>query len=157
MTLRLHAYAAASIAVFLAGQARAENHDIREVFHEFEALCFDYAANGYNLDLELLIEKAGFKFVQKAHDGSSIYNGEAIQLVIGEKACAFGMPQLPFPQMAEWTAQWADIQKLVEAMELPSTAGPRYRLWSGMGFDIRLQEDKFPDGTPLTGLILTRR
>lgn len=157
MVLRPFAWVMVCLAAAFATPASAQNHDIREVFQEFEALCFDYAANGFNLDLELLIEKAGFTFVQKGHDGSSIYNGEAIQLVIGEKACAFGMPQLPFPQMSEWTAQWADVQKLIEAMELPNTAGSRYRIWSGMGFDIRLQEDKFPDGTPLTGLILTRR
>ena len=67
------------------------------------------------------------------------------------------MPQLPYGQLSEWTAHWADVQSLVESMVMPNPTGPHYRIWSGMGFDVRLEEDKFSDGTPLTGLILTRR
>ncbi len=157
MALPPYASAAMCVVLTIVSPASAQNHDIREVFRDFEALCLDYAANGYNLDMALLIEKAGFKFVQKTHDGSDVFNADAIQLVIGEKGCALGIPSLPFGQMSEWTAHWADVQRLVDTMVAPSPAGPKYRVWAGMGFDVRLQEDKFPDGTPLTGLILTRR
>ena len=157
MLLRSIAVAVIALAVNATATAAGEVRNVLDVFRDFEAICFSYAVNGNSLDLALLIEQSGFTFAHKAHDGSDVYDSDIAQLVIGEKVCALGMSQLPFRQMSEWTAQWADVQHLADAMVMPNPAGPQFRIWSGMGFDVRLQEDKFSDGTALTGLILVRK
>ncbi len=144
-------------ALMIAQPACAETHDIGQVFRDFESICFAYVEEGYGVDVSFLIEQAGFKFVQKAKDGTDIFNNGDAQLVIGEKACAFGMPQLPYSQMLEWTKQWTEAKGLAYASSSKTPKGGQYTLFSGMGFNIGLEDNRFPDGTPLTGLILIKK
>ncbi len=140
-----------------ASPALAQTHDIGEVFRNFEDICFSYAENGYGVDVAFLIEQAGFKFLQKAKDGTDIYNADYVQLVIGEHVCAFGMAELPYAQMLEWTKRWVETKGLSYSSTSKTPKGGQYWSWAGMGFNVGLEDDKFPDGTPLTGLILTRK
>jgi hypothetical protein len=157
MLRRRVTWAIVSAALATAGPACAQTHDIGNVFRNFEAICFSFAQSGYGVDVTFLIEQAGFKFVQKAKDGTDIYNSDDVQLVIGERACAFGMAQLPYAQMLEWTKHWVESKGLTYTSTSKTPKGGQYWQWAGMGFNVGLQDDQFPDGTPLTGLVLTRK
>jgi hypothetical protein len=154
--LRLAASAVLLAAIAAASPVRAQTHDIGVVFRDFESICFRFAESGYGVDVAYLIEEAGFKFVLKAKDGTDIFNSSDVQLVIGERACAFGMAQLPYDQMLQWTKTWVEARGLTFTSTSKTPKGGQYWQWSGMGFNIGLQDDKFPDGTPLTGLVLIR-
>ena len=95
--------------------------------------------------------------MERARNGADIYNSRLIQLVIDDNDCAFGMFQLPFVQMLEWTKQWIEEKGLAYAHTVKSPSGGEYWIWGGNEFFVGLQDNKFPDGTPMTGLILTRR
>ena len=161
MTIR--AFASAVAVAFLmavpgAAQPRpAETNSIEDLFSEFEAICFSYGEHGYSLETSFLIESAGFKFVERARNGADVYNSRLIQLVIDDNDCAFGMFQLPFRQMLEWTKQWISDKGLTYAHTAKSPSGGEYWIWGGKDFFVGLQDNKYPDGTPMTGLILTRR
>ena len=155
--LRMIASAALTAALTTSTVAHAQSHDIGQVFRDFESICFTFAEEGYGLDVTFLIEQAGFKFLQEAKDGTSIYNNDDAQLVIGGKACAFGMAQLPYAQMLEWTTQWTVAKGLAFTSTSKTPKGGQYTLFTGMGFNIGLEANQFPDGTPLTGLILLRK
>jgi len=139
-----------------ATQAQQTN-SIEDLFSEFEAICFSYGEKGYSLETTFLIEEAGFKFVERARNGADIYNSRLIQLVIDDQDCAFGMVQLPFGQMLEWTKQWIAEKGFAYAHTMKSPSGGEYWIWSTKAFFVGLQDNKFPDGTPMTGLILTRK
>src|SRR6267378_5560 len=97
--IRVLAYAAIAAAAFMVSSASAQTEEktnnIQDVFNDFEAICFNFGAHGYSLEVTYLIETAGFKFVEKTQEGADIYTSNVVQLIIGEKACAFGMPRLP--------------------------------------------------------------
>ena len=150
-------FAAVLTAMSAVSAVSAETHNVREVFRDFEAVCFSYAQNGFGVELNLLIEQAGFTFVEKASDGSDVFNADAVQLIIGEKTCAFGMAQLPFDAMLGWTKDWAATQGLMHTIESKSRHGGQYWIWAGNDFDIALEEDSFANGVPLTALILVRK
>ena len=95
--------------------------------------------------------------MERARNGADIYNSRLIQLVIDDNDCAFGMFQLPFVQMLEWTKLWIEEKGLAYAHTVKSPSGGEYWIWGGNEFFAGLQDNKFPDGTPMTGLILTRR
>jgi hypothetical protein len=135
----------------------SETNSIEDLFSEFEAICFSYGAHGYSVETTLLIEEAGFKFVERARNGADVYNSRLIQLVIDDNDCAFGMFQLPFRQMLEWTKEWIAEKGLNYAHTVKSPSGGEYWIWGGDEFFVGLQDNKYPDGTPMTGLILTRR
>jgi hypothetical protein len=153
--VRPFACAVLSAAVLAATPAFSETHDIGEVFRDFESVCFAYAEEGYGVDVSFLIEQAGFKFSQKTKDGADVFNAPGIQLVIGDHACAFGMVGLPYSQMRQWTKSWAEAKGLNYDADAKRPSG-EFSLWRGEGFNIGLQDDKFPDGTPITGLVLMR-
>jgi hypothetical protein len=140
-----------------AQQRGQQTNSIEDLFSEFEAICFSYGEKGYSLETSFMIEAAGFKFVERARNGADIYNSRLIQLVIDDRDCAFGMFQLPFAQMLEWTRQWIADKGLAYAHTVKSPSGGEYVIWGGKSFFVGLQDNKFPDGTPMTGLILTRR
>jgi hypothetical protein len=151
---------ASAVAVALsvaAPVAAQQTNSIQDLFEEFEAICFSYGVKGYSLETSFLIEAAGFKFVERARNGADIYNSRLIQLVIDDRDCAFGMVQLPFGQMLEWTKEWIGEKGLTYAHTVKSPSGGEYWIWAGKDFFVGLQDNKFPDGTPMTGLILTRR
>jgi hypothetical protein len=158
---RVAALAALVGVACLCGSAFAQNDEkvsnIQDVFSDFEAICFNYGEHGYSVEVTYLIEKAGFRFVQRTRDGADIFNSNIVQLVIGEKACAFGMPRLPFVQMLEWTKQWIQDKGLTYTNTTKSGSGGEYWVWGGQTYFVGLEDDRFPDGTPLTGLILTRK
>lgn len=161
--MKIRAFASAvAVALLMAGPGAAQPREtqansIEDLFSEFEAICFSYGAKGYSVETSFLIELAGFKFVERARNGADIYNSRLIQLVIDDNDCAFGMFQLPFAQMLEWTKQWIEEKGLAYAHTVKSPSGGEYWIWGGMDFFVGLQDNKFPDGTPMTGLILTRR
>jgi hypothetical protein len=157
--VKLRAFACAVVAAFLmaAPSAAQQTNSIEDLFSEFEAICFSYGEHGYSLETNYLIEAAGFKFMERARNGADIYNSRLIQLVIDDEDCAFGMVQLPFAQMLEWTKQWIAEKGLAYAHTAKSPSGGEYWIWGGKAFFVGLQDNKFPDGTPMTGLILTRR
>jgi hypothetical protein len=155
--LRFLACAMLSAALASATPVRAQSHDIGQVFRDFEAICFNFAEQGYGVDVTFQIEQAGFKFLQKAKDGTDIFNNSDAQLVLGEKACAFGMAQLPYSQMLEWTKQWMLAKGLAFASSTKTPKGGQYTLFTGMSFNVGLEANQFPDGTPLTGLILIKK
>ena len=159
MAVKLRAFASAvAVALLMASPSSAQQtNSIEDLFSEFEAICFSYGDKGYSLETSYLIEAAGFKFVQRARNGADIYNSRLIQLVIDDKDCAFGMVQLPFAQMLEWTKQWISEKGLAYAHTAKSPSGGEYWIWGGKNFYVGLQDNKFPDGTQMTGLILTRR
>ena len=134
-----------------------QTNSIEDLFAEFEAICFSYGVKGYSVETSFLIEAAGFKFMERARNGADIYNSRLIQLVIDDRDCAFGMFQLPFGQMLEWTKEWIGEKGLTYAHTVKSPSGGEYWIWAGKDFFVGLQDNKFPDGTPMTGLILTRR
>src|SRR5262245_7496420 len=134
-----------------------ETNSIEDLFDEFEAICFSYGENGYSVETSYLIEAAGFKFVQRARSGADVYTSRLIQLVIDDRDCAFGMFQLPFAQMLEWTKQWIADKGLMYAHTVKSPSGGEHWIWGGKDFFVGLQDNKYTDGTPMTGLILTRR
>ena len=156
MLLRAMVFAAATV-ICTETSAVADTRNVQEVFRDFENICFSYAESGSGLELTLLIEQAGFVFVEKAKGGSDIFNSDIVQLVINEKTCAFGMPQLPFELMLEWTKDWATAKGLVQRESTKTHSGGQYWSWSGGGFDIGLEEDEFTNGVPLTALILLRK
>lgn len=135
-----------------AGQTRS----IGDVFRNFETICLAYAEQGYSLDVRASIDRAGFQFLQKTGDGEDGYGLGAVQLIIGNKGCAFGMPELPFAQMSEWTTEWAMFNGLEIAQMKMNASGKQYWIWSGHDFSVVLEEGEFPGGTPMSGLILTR-
>lgn len=155
--LRLLACGVLSVVLAATTPARSQTHDIGQVFRDFETICFAFAEEGYGVDVTFLIEETGFKFLQKAKDGTDIYNNKDAQLVIGEKACAFGMAQLPYSQMLEWTKQWTAAKGMALGSTSKTPKGGQYTLFTGMGFNIGLEANQFPDGTPLTGLILLKK
>ena len=155
--LRAIAFGTAVLAVGLVGPADAQTGDIGQVFRDFEAVCFSYAEKGYGVETTLLIEQAGFKFAEKTKNGSDIFNSDFVQLVVSDKNCAFGMPQLPFAQMLEWTKPWVEVHGFGEPKVAKTRNGGQSWLWKGRDFDLCLEEDNFPDGTPLTGLIVLRK
>lgn len=155
--LRPLAYAAFVTGVGMAAQASAQTRDIGDVFRDFESICFSYAEHGYGIEQSFLIEQAGFKFLNKTSDGSDVYNSDATQLVIGEKACAFGMRGLPFEQMLQWTKTWVMSKGFANGVGAKNPHGQQFWAWSGEGYNVVLEDDKFPDGTPITGLVLTRK
>lgn len=157
MKPRAFAFAVAVALSVAAPSVAQQTNSIQDLFSEFEAICFSYGAKGYSVETSYLIESAGFKFVQRARNGADIYNSRLIQLVIDDRDCAFGMVQLPFAQMLEWTKQWIAEKGLAYAHTAKSPSGGEYWIWGGKDFYVGLQDNKFPDGTPLTGLILTRR
>ena len=161
MKYRVAAFAALVGVAFMCGSASAQSEEkvnnIQDVFTDFEAICFNYGAHGYSVEVAYMIENSGFKFVQHTRDGADIFNSNVVQLVIGEKACAFGMPRLPFGQMLEWTKQWIQDKGLTYTNTTKSGSGGEYWVWNGNGFFVGLEDDRFPDGTPLTGLIVTRK
>src|SRR5262245_25317440 len=157
--VKLRAFASAAIVALLmaAPSAAQQTNSIEDLFSNFEAICFSYGEHGYSLETNFLIESAGFKFVEHARNGADVYNSRLIQLVIDDEDCAFGMVQLPFAQMLEWTKQWIAEKGLAYAHTMKSPSGGEYWIWSSKAFYVGLQDNKFPDGTPMTGLILTRR
>jgi hypothetical protein len=161
--VKIRAFASAvAVALLLAVPSAAQprgqqTNSIEDLFNEFEAICFSYGEKGYSLETSFLIEAAGFKFVERARNGADVYNSRLIQLVIDDEDCAFGMFQLPFAQMLEWTKQWIAEKGLAYAHTAQSPSGGEYVIWGGKDFYVGLQDNKFPDGTPMTGLILTRR
>ena len=161
MNIRVFACAAVCAAALLVGSASAQTEEktnnIQDVFNDFEAICFNFGAQGYSLEVTYLIETAGFKFVEKTQEGADIYPSNVVQLIIGEKACAFGMPRLPFGLMLGWTKEWIADKGLAYSNTSQSRSGGEYWIWGGNQFLVGLEDDKFPDGTPLTGLILTRK
>ena len=163
MPVKLRAFASAVAVAFLmavpgAAQSRsAETNSIEDLFSEFEAICFSYGERGYSVETSFLIEAAGFKFIERARNGADIYNSRLIQLVIDDNDCAFSMFQLPFAQMLEWTKEWIELKGLTYAHTVKSPSGGEYWIWGGKDFFVGLQDNKYPDGTPMTGLILTRR
>ena len=142
--------------VFAAPSAFAQTRSIGNVFRDFETICFTYAEQGYSLDVRASIDQAGFQFLQKTGDGEDGYGLGVIQLIIGNKGCAFGMPDLPFAQMSEWTTEWAMFNGLEIAQMETNASGKQYWIWSGNDFSVVLEEGEFPGGTPMSGLILTR-
>ena len=161
MKIRVLAYAALSAAAFMVSSASAQTgektNNIEDVFNDFEAICFNYGANGYSLEVTYLIETAGFKFVEKTQDGADIFTSNLVELMISEKTCAFGMPRLPFGLMLGWTKEWIAEKGLVYSNTSKSRSGGEYWIWASNQFLVGLEDDKFPDGTPLTGLVLTRK
>src|SRR5882762_1718928 len=161
VTISVVAYAAIAAAALMVSSASAQSdgktQNIQDVFNDFEAICFNYGTNGYSLEVTYLIETAGFKFVEKTQDGADIFTSNIVQLIIGDKACAFGMPRLPFGLMLGWTKQWIAEKGLMYSNTSKSRSGGEYWIWGGNQFLVGLEDDKFPDGTPLTGLILTRK
>lgn len=139
-----------------ASAASAESNNIGDVFENFETICFSYATDGYSVELYFLIENAGFKSYGIS-DGDDVYNSRLVQLIIGEKGCAFGIPNLPFAQMLEWTKSWADTEGLSYKNAGKRSNGGAFWTWSRKEFDITLEEDRFPDGSQLTGLVLNRK
>jgi hypothetical protein len=149
---------AVAVALSVAGPVAAQQtNSIQDLFEEFERICFSYGVKGYSLETSFLIEAAGFKFVERARNGADIYNSRLIQLVIDDRDCAFGLVQLPFEQMLGWTKEWIGEKGLTYAHTVKSPSGGEYWIWAGKDFFVGLQDNKFPDGTPMTGLILTRR
>jgi hypothetical protein len=161
VTIRVFASAVAVALLMAAPSAAqpraAETNSIEDLFSEFEAICFSYGEHGYSLETTFLIEAAGFKFVERARNGADVYNSRLIQLVIDDNDCAFGMFQLPFRQMLEWTKAWIEDKGLQYAHTMKSPSGGEYWIWGNKDFFVGLQDHKYPDGTPMTGLILTRR
>src|SRR5215510_5000680 len=157
--VKKRAFACAVAFAFLmaAPSAAQQTNSIEDLFSNFEAICFSYGEHGYSLETNFLVESAGFKFVEHARNGADVYNSRLIQLVIDDEDCAFGMFQLPFAQMLEWTKQWIAEKGLAYAHTAKSPSGGEYWIWGGTDFFVGLQDNKFPDGTPMTGLILTRR
>jgi hypothetical protein len=152
------AWTVLSAAMAAATPALAETHDIGQVFRDFETICFSYAETGYGVDVAFLIEQAGYTFVKKTKDDSDIFfNADGVQLLVGSRTCAFGMEELPYAQMLEWTKAWMEMKGLSPASTSKTPKGGQYWQWAGMGFNVGLQDDKLPDGTPLTGLVLMRK
>jgi hypothetical protein len=151
------AVAVALLLVTVVPSTAQQTNSIEDLFSEFEAICFSYGENGYSLETTFLIEAAGFKFVERARNGADVYNSRLIQLVIDDNDCAFGMFQLPFRQMLEWTKAWIEDKGLKYAHTMKSPSGGEYWIWGNKDFFVGLQDHKYPDGTPMTGLILTRR
>lgn len=150
------AYTAIAAIITLTSQARAEDRNIKDVFQAFESICFSYAQNGYGVDVSFLIEQAGFKFIQRQKSGNDVYYSDTVQLIIGDRACAFGIAQLPYGQMLEWTKSWVANVGLADSAHDQSPKA-HYWAWAGMGFHVRLEDANLPDGTHLTGLILVRK
>ena len=148
--------AVTAVGILLAWPAVGQNRSIGNVFRDFEMICFSYAEQGYSIDVRASIDQAGFQFLQKTNDGEDGYSLGVVQLIIGPKGCAFGMPELPFAQMSEWTTQWADINGLEIAQMTINARGGQYWVWDGQDFSVTLEEGEFPGGTPMSGLILTR-
>jgi hypothetical protein len=134
--------------------ARAQG--IEGVFRDFETICFTYAEQGYSIDVRASIDRLGFQFAQKTDDGEDAYNSTSVQLIIGNKGCAFGMPYLPFARMLEWTQEWVMQNGFMLARTATSQSGGEYWIWHGMNFYVALEEHQFADGTTLSGLILTQ-
>ena len=155
------ACAALCVAALMAQPALAQSeektHNIQDVFSDFEAICFNHGSNGYSLEVTYLIENAGFKFVEKSQDGADVFATSIVQLIINDRTCAFGMPRLPFGQMLEWTKQWLTEKGLVYNNTSKTRTGGDYWIWGSNTFFVGLEDDKFPDGTPVTGLVLTRK
>jgi len=148
---------AAVIAQPAFAQSDEKTHNIQDVFSDFEAICFNYGQNGYSIEVTYLIETAGFKFIEKSQDGADVYASSIVQLIISDRSCAFGMPRLPFGQMLEWTKQWLTEKGLSYSNTTKTRSGGDYWIWGGNKFFVGLEDDKFPDGTPVTGLVLTRK
>jgi len=159
--IRVLAYAAIAAAAFMVSSASAQTEEktnnIQDVFNDFEAICFNYGANGYSLEVTYLIETAGYKFVERTRDGADIFTSNIVELMISDKTCAFGMPRLPFGLMLGWTKEWIAGKGLTYSNTSKSRSGGEYWIWGGNQFLVGLEDDKFPYGTPLTGLILTRK
>ncbi len=147
---------AAALGVLLAWPAASQTRSIGNVFRDFEAICFAYAEQGYSIDVRASIGRAGFSFLQKTNDGEDGYALGVVQLIIGQKGCAFGMPELPFAQMSEWTKDWASLNGLEFAQMTTNARGGQYWVWTGRDFFVALEEGEFPGGTPMSGLILKR-
>jgi len=150
------ACAMAAVGVLLAWPAASQTRSIGNVFRDFEAICFAYAEQGYSIDVRASIDRSGFSFLQKTNDGEDGFSLGVVQLIIGRKGCAFGMPELPFTQMSEWTKEWATLNGLEIAQMTTNARGGQYWVWAGRDFSVALEEGEFPGGTPMSGLILTR-
>jgi hypothetical protein len=155
MTLRICAAALIASTVW-AGTAAAQTRDVGEVFADFEDICLSYADQGYSIDIRASIDRLGFQFLGKNGDGEDSFNSNILQLIIGDKGCAFGMPNLPFDRMLEWTKQWVEYQGFTYTRMTQNPSGGEYWIWSGQDFQVALSEEEFPDHTPMSALILTR-
>ena len=127
--MNTRAFASAAAAVLLlavpgaAQPQKSEPNSIEDLFSEFEAICFTYGERGYSLETTFLIEAAGFKFIERARNGADIYNSRLIQLVIDDNDCAFGMFQLPFGQMLEWTKEWIELKAYIAVVAFGISPG----------------------------------
>lgn len=139
--------------LLLAAAGPPPERNTGDVFRNFEAICLTDMANGYSLDVKLLIEKADFEF-QRSNRGFDIYNSYLGQLIISDRSCSMGMPDLPFETMLGLTTRWAERRGFITATPSPSTSGGQRLEWKNGANGLALEENHFPDGTPLTGLIM---
>jgi hypothetical protein len=144
------------VTILLAAPAAAQTRNVGDVFADFEDICLSYAEQGYSIDIRASIDRLGFNYLGKNDDGEDSYNSSILQLIIGEKGCAFGMPNLPFNQMLEWTMDWVEFQGFTYTRMTTNQSGGEYWIWSGQDFEVALSEEEFPDQTPMSALILTR-
>lgn len=155
--MKLKICACAVIAASLtAVPAAAETRDVGQVFANFEDICLSYANQGYSIDIRASIDRLGFHYLGKNGDGEDSFNSSILQLIIGDKGCAFGMPNLPFNQMLQWTKDWVAYQGLTYTRMTRNPNGGEYWIWAGHDFHVALSEEEFPDHTPMSALILTR-
>jgi len=144
------------VGVLLAWPVAGQTRSIGDVFRDFETICFAYAEQGYSIDVRASIDQAGFQFLQKTNEGDDGYSLGVVQLIIGRTGCAFGMPELSFALMSEWTTEWATLNGLEFAQMATNSRGGQYWVWAGQNFSVVLEEGEFPGGTPMSGLILKR-
>ena len=156
MKLPISACALAAAMMLSPLQAEAQTRDVGEVFAEFEDICMSYAEEGYSIDIRASIDRLGYHFLGKNGDGEDTFNSRILQLIIGDKGCAFGMPHLPFDQMLAWTMEWVDFRGLTYTRMTTNPSGGEYWIWAGDDFHVALSEESFPDETPMSALILTR-
>lgn len=144
------------VTMLFAAPAAAQTRNVGDVFADFEDICLSYAEQGYTIDIRASIDRLGFNYLGKNGDGEDSYNSSILQLIIGDKGCAFGMPNLPFNQMLEWTMDWVEFQGFTYTRMTTNQSGGEYWIWSGQDFEVALSEEEFPDQTPMSALILTR-
>ena len=132
--------------------------EVGDVLRNFETICLTDMQTGYSLEIKLFIEKAGYKFASN-NRGYDIFNSNIGQLIIGDTSCSMGMPGLDFTRMWELTKPWAERHGFERFSQATSTSGGQR--WEGYdngdAVQLALEENKFPDGMALTGLIVGRR
>jgi hypothetical protein len=141
--------------LFLLAAAAPPQRSVAEVFRNFEAICMTDLMSGYSLDVKLIIEKADFEF-QRNERGYDVYNSDLGQLIIAEKSCSMGMPGLPFDMMLDLTRPWAERRGFTMSGQSKSTSGGRRWEWKNGTIGLALEENNFPNGIPLTGLVSWR-